>query len=170
MGVSHQWFQGFKVSKVFFNLLNWYDTLFCDLGVQQGISLVLVISVNPVILLIAGSSQSPLPSQSPGIPVIPIILCITVIESFIHLIPPTLVILTSHKVTIAMPVILVIPATPVISVILVIILININHKPQSYPQLPKSSQSSKPSRHPCNPSHFSHHSHPSYSSHPSHPT
>ena len=51
----------------------------------------------------------------------------------IHLILPTLVILFT-KLTIAMPVILLIPATPVISVIVVItvtlvILINISHEP-----------------------------------------
>ena len=51
----------------------------------------------------------------------------------IHLIPPTLVILVT-KVTIAMPVILIIPATPAISVIVVItvtlvILIDISYEP-----------------------------------------
>ena len=56
-----------RYQKFFSNLLNWCETLCSVTGVSgQGIILVLVIPVNRVIL-IAGSSQSPLPSQSPQV-------------------------------------------------------------------------------------------------------
>ena len=124
-----------RYQKFFSNLLNWCETLCSVTGVSgQGIILVLVIPVNRVIL-IAGSSQSPLPSQSPQVS--QSFHSSYVSQSQRHSPYPThpIVILVT-KVTIAMLVILVIPATPVISVILVItvtlvILINIGHEAQS---------------------------------------